>query len=280
MSAIDTALRRIKTIPKEVLKQAFMPTRYDPTRLARYYDNTTPLSIDALIRDQLIYGRVLPDIDLISGSEDFIPLSCAKQEWIDQFNSIYRFNDEVMGGRTITGVYEVTYSYASNSMLGGYGGYGAYNTRSSALLKSARDVLRSSVGTPSQSTAYVQLVGHNAVMVNDITPIQNAGALRCRISNDPNLTNLQPSYHQRFATLALYATQAYIYTALVIDLDEGMLRGGQQIGRFREIVDSYANADQMYIEELSRWTKVGIMNDPMQYRKVMRMALGIRPKLG
>lgn len=280
MNAIDTALRRINTIPQAVLKQAFMPTRYDPTRKARYYDNTTPLSLDAILRDQLIYGRVLPDINLISGSEDFIPLSRAKQEWIDQFNSIYRFSDEATGGRTITSVYEVTYSYASNSMLGGYGGYGAYSTRSSALLKSARDVLRTSVGSPAQSTAYVQLVGHNAVMVNDITPIQNSGALRCKISHDPNLNNLQPAYQQRFATLALYAARAYVYTALVIDLDEGMLRGGQQIGRFREIVDSFADADNMYIEELSRFTKVGILNDPMQHRKTLRMALGIRPKLG
>lgn len=280
MNAIDTALRRIMTIPKEVLKQAFMPVRYDPTRQARYYDNTTPLSLEAIIRDQLIYGRVMPDINLISGTEDFIPLSLGKQQWIDPFNSIYRFGDEATGGRTMTSVFEVTYSYASNSMVGGYGGYGSYDNRSSALLKSARDVLRTSVGVSPRSTAYVQLVGHNTVMINDVTPIQNAGALRCKVTHDPNLNNLVPAYHQRFATLALLATKAYVYTALVVDLDEGMLRGGQQIGRFREIVDSYADSDTMYMEELTRFTKVGIMNDPNEYRKVLRMAIGIRPKLG
>lgn len=75
MSVFDTAMRRINTIPSEVLKQAFMPVRYDPTRKSRFYDNTLPVTTDTLIKDQVIMGRVMKDIDLVSGSEVPVPLS-------------------------------------------------------------------------------------------------------------------------------------------------------------------------------------------------------------
>ena len=278
MSAFDTALRRIQTIPREVLKQAFMPVRYDPTRKARYYDNTTPLSLEAVIIDKIIKDRVLPDINLVSGSEVILPLGEAEFQHIDQYNSIYRFGDKATGGRAITSVYEVTYGYNNNAMIGTYSGYGHYSSQSSMLLKASRDVLRGVSGTVPQSTAYVQLIGHNTVLVNDVSPIQNYGTLRCKVTNDPNLNNLKPQYHQKFASLCLNAAKSYVYTALVIDLDEGMLRGGQQIGRFREIVDSYADQEAIYIEELATWQKISILNDPVQSKKVMRLALGVRPK--
>lgn len=279
MSAFDTAIRRCMTIPKEVLKQAFMPVRYDPTRKSRYYDNTSPLSLDSVIKDQVILGRVMKDIDLVSGSEVILNLVDASPETINQFNTIYRFDDRATGGRTITSVFEVTYGITNNSLIGSYSAYGNYSSQSSSLLKSARDVLRAGTGMSPTSTAYVQIIGHNVVMVNDISPIQNYGLLRCQVTNDPNLNNLRPQYHQIFANLCLLAVKAHIYAALVVDLDEGMLRGGQQIGRFREIVDSFMDADTMYIEELERWQKIGVLNDPIQARKSMRLALGIRPKL-
>lgn len=278
MTAIDTAIRRIMTIPREVLHQAFMPKRYDPTRRTRFYDNATPLSLESLIRDQLIYGRVLPDINLVSGTEVALYLKDAQTEKLDIYNSIYRFGDEATGGRTITSVFEITYGYQNSTLIGGYNGYGNYNNQQSQLLKSTRDIINATKGAPTQSTSYLQLIGHNTVLVSDVSPIQNYGLLRCMVTNDPNLNNLKPAYQIAFAKLALLATKAYVYTALVIELDEGMLRGGQQIGRFREIVDSFADADEMYMEELDNWQKLGIMNDPNQYRKVLRMSLGIKPR--
>lgn len=278
MSAFDTALRRIQTIPKDVLHQAFMPQRYDPTRKARYYDNTTPLSLNAVITDKIILERVMADINLVSGSEVIIPLRDGTFQHIDQYNSIYRFDDQTTGGRTIISVYEVTYGYNNNALIGTYSGYGNYSSQSSMLLKSSRDVLRGAAGVLPQSTSYVQLIGHNTVLVNDVTPVQNYGTLRCKVTNDPNLNNIKPQYYQLFAKMCLEAVKAYVYTQLVIDLDEGMLRGGQQIGRFREIVDSYADADEIYIDELKKWNKISILNDPTQMRKVGRMALGARPK--
>lgn len=279
MSAIDVALRRINMIPKDVLKQAFMPARYDPTRLARYYDNSIALSLDACITDQVIRGRVMMDIDLISGTMDHLRLDQAEAQFIDPYNTIYRFTEEQTVGRTITSTYEVTYGYGNNTLSGSYNGYGISTARTSMLLKSARDILTASGGVSPRSTSYLQIVGHNTVLVNDVSPIQSYGVLRCMLTNDPNLNNIRTQYHQVFATMCFLACKAYIYTKLLIDIDEGMLRGGQQIGRFREVVDSYSDADQMYIETLDKWQKIGIMNDPSLNRIVGRLALGIRPKL-
>lgn len=279
MSAFDTALRRIMTIPREVLKQAFMPTRYDPTRAARYYDNTIPLSIETLIKDQVILGRVMKDIDLVSGTEIVIPLYGVEYERVDPFNSIFRLSDRDTGGRTITSCYEVTYGRSSTHSHGSHGTHAGYSTSTSSLLKAAKDVLRASTGTSSISTSHVQIIGHNVILVNDVSLVGTYGVLRCQVTNDPNLNNLRTQYHQRFASLCLHAVRAYVYSSLVIDLDEGALRGGQTIGRFREIVDNFADADTIYIEELDMWQKISILNDPVQSRRANRLALGIRPKL-
>lgn len=279
MSAFDTALRRIMTIPREVLKQAFMPTRYDPSRQSRYYDNSIPTSLEALIKDQVIVGRVMKDINLVSGTEVNIPLANVEWERIDNFNTIYRLDDRATAGRTITSTYEVTYGRGNTGINDGSNSYAGYVSNSSSLLKASKDILKASTGLSAVSTSYVQLIGHNVIMVNDVSPAGGYGILRCQVSNDPNLNNIRTQYHQDFATLCLYATRAYVYSSLVIDLDEGMLRGGQQIGRFREIVDNFMDADTMYIEELVRWQKIGVLNDPIQARRVYRLALGIRPKL-
>lgn len=277
MSAFDTALRRIMTIPREVLKQAFMPTRYDPTRQSRYYDNTIPLSLETLIKDQVIIGRVMKDIDLVSGTEIEIPLHGVEWEWVDNFNTIYRLSDRDTGGRTVTSVYEVTYGRGSSQS--GHSVHTSYSTNTSALLKASKDVLRGSTGAPSISTSYAQSIGHNVILVNNVSLTNAYGVLRCQVSNDPNLNNLRPQYHQRFASLCLHAVRSHVYSSLVIDLDEGALRGGQTIGRFREIVDNFADADTIYIEELDMWQKIGILNDPIQSRRANKLALGIRPKL-
>lgn len=278
MTTINTALRRIMTIPREVLHHAFAPKRYDPTRRTRYYDNKTPLSLEAIITDQLIRGRVLKDVNLISGTDIEIPLTSGKVEAIDMYTSVYKFDDAATSGRTITNVYELVYGHHYGRM-GGYAGALNQTNQSGMLMKHTKEVIRAAGGPDLNTNHLIQIVGHNTVFVSGTVPRQDYGYLRCMVTNDPNMNNLPPPYQVPFSQLCMLAAKSYVYTALVIELDEGMIRGGQQIGRFREIVDSFADAEEMYMEKLDEWQKIGIMADPNQYRKVLRMSLGIRPKL-
>lgn len=281
MNPITVAIQRVKNeIPRDLLNQAFTARRYDPLRKDRYADNITAVSIDELIRVAVIEGRVAIDLNLLSGSEVLLPLILADAELVDRYNAVYRFGKNATAGRTITNVYEVTYGYANNSSVGNYGGYGAYNSRSSQLLSVGRDILNAAAGTTPSSTAYVQIIAHNTVLINDVNPIHAYGAMRCMLSNDPNFSNLRPAYYRDFGELVVLATKAYIYNQLVIDLDEGQLRGGLPLGRIREIVDQYADANQMYNELVdTKWQKIGLMNDQEQMRKVLKLSLGGKSKL-
>lgn len=278
MDPITVAINNVKhSVPREILTQAFMPKRYDPTRRVRYQDNVFAASIDELIRRVVVEGRVAIDVNLLSGTEMVLPLHHAVREHIDPWNVIYRFGSDVTGGRQITAVYEVLYSVTAG--LNGNNVSGQQMQRSSQYLKNARDILNASVGVNTASTAYVQLVGQNTVLVNDVNQMIVHGGLRCRLSHELNFNDIKPVYYHAFGELIQLATKAYIYNTLVIDLDEGAIKGGASLGRIREIVDQYADANQMYMEYLNtKWQRIGLMNDTEAYRKVMKLALGARPK--
>jgi len=222
----------------------------------------------------VIDNWVMVDINLTSGTEVLIPMNLAEREVIDRWNVVYRFDYSATGGRTITSVIEVTYGIAQGTDASSYG---AFDSRSSSSLTAARDIIRASAGSTPVSTAYVKIIGVNTILINDQNLIAPYGMLRCRVTNEPNLANLKPAYYRNFGELVVLAVKAHIYNTLVIKIDESQIRAGASIGRFREIVDGYGDAMQMYNEYVdTKWEKIGIMNDPEKLRKVMKLSLGSR----
>lgn len=276
MDPISVAIMRVKAeIPREILNQAFMPKRYDPTRKERYYDNSIAMSIDELIRSVVIEGRVAIDTNLVSGTEMLLPLQLAEIERVDPWNIIYRFGREATGGRRILSCHEVLYGITQGVARGNFS---AYDTRSSQLLQVGRDILRGAAGTTPASTSYVQLIGHNTLLVNDVNQMVQYGFARCQMTHEENFNDLKPCYYREFAALVVQATKAYVYNSLIIDLDESMIKSGASIGRFREVVDGYSDANQMYDEGLIKWQKIGYMNDRESMVKIMKLSLGAKPK--
>lgn len=277
MDPVAVALMRIKhEVPRDVLEQAFLPSRYDPTRHERYSDKVHSGNLDFLIRTQVVDARVSIDVNLLTGTELYLPLALATREAVDPWNTIYRFDSIATGGRHIVTAHEVLYGLAQGIQSGSFG---SFDTRSSQYLHIAKDILKAGGGTSPAGTAYVQLVAPNTVLVNDITQISGPGVLRCKLCHDLNFSDILPVYYHAFGELIVLATKAYIYNQLVIEIDESQLRGGMTIGRFREVVDQYADAGRMYMEYLTtRWQKIGTMNDTEQYRKIMKMNLGAKPK--
>lgn len=279
MDPITVAINNIMfgDIPRQVLNQAFMPKRYDATRRTRFQDNVYPSSLSELIRTIVVDGRVAIDVNLVSGTEVVLPLHAAERDAVDPWNIIYRFGSDVTGGRRITAVYEVLYSVTQG--LNGNNANGMTMQRSSHLLQVARDIHQATNGVPTASTAYCQLVGQNTVLVNDINQMLAYGGLRCRLGHELNFNDIKPVYYHAFGELVTLACKAYVYNTLIIDLDEGQLYAGAALGRFREMVDQYADANTMYKEYLrDKWQKIGLMNDTDAYRKVLKLALGARPK--
>lgn len=276
MDPVSVAIMRVKhEIPRDILEQAFLPKRYDPRRQERYHDTAHSGSLDYLIKTAVVDGRVSVDVNLISGTEMYLPLAVADREFIDPWNIIYRFDRKATGGRNITFAHEVLYGLTQGVQIGTYG---AFNTRSSQFLHISKDILNASGGTTPVGTAYVQLVGPNTILVNDINQVVGPGVLRCTMSHEANYNNLQPCYYHAFGELILLATKAYVYNTLVIELDESQIRAGMSIGRFRELVDQYADANAMYAEKLITWQKIGTMADREKHLKILKMSLGGKPK--
>ena len=128
---------------------------------------------------------------------------------------------------------------------------------------------------PVTSTAYVQLIGENVVMVRDTVLLPANIYLRCLLENDSNMSHIQLKSYRDFSKLVELAVKAYIYNEYVITMDMGELYAGQQLGRFKEIIDNYADAEELYQTFLTeRWEKVSLMNDRETWTRHLRLRMG------
>jgi hypothetical protein len=65
-----------------------------------------------------------------------------------------------------------------------------------------------------------------------------------------------------------------VYNELVIETDMARLVGGMELGRFREILDGYADAEQNYKDYREKWGKIVQMSDQMSKERYLRMIIG------
>lgn len=277
MDPISVAMVSIMNgaIPRDILKQAFTARRYDGIEAERYFDSTLGTSIEEQIRLKVIEGRVAIDLNVIGGTEVTLPMRYAEREAVDSWNIVYRFGRELTGGRRIVSVKEMTYGLTQALSVGGSPGY---DSRASQYMLNARNLLRSATGVGTLSTSYVQLVGPNAVLVNDVNQVVGDSLLKCRLAHEANFNDIPSDYYHDFAKMVVLATKAYIWSELVIEIDENQIRGGATIGRIREIVDKYEDANQMYEEFRDNdWHAIRVLSDPQQMRTISKWNLGGRP---
>lgn len=70
--------------------------------------------------------------------------------------------------------------------------------------------------------------------------------LKCRLEYDIDFTNLTPNAVIQFSEVVLAATKAYVWTKLVVKIDQGVSLSGQEIGVIRNIIDEYAGQNDRY----------------------------------
>lgn len=273
MNPINKALYEIKArIPREVLDLVFSKRRtllnQDQVGWRR-----APLSLDEQILSEVIRTRVIPDTDTRGGTEVFIPLDGIPQYRDTEFDYVVYFNipKEKTQGRIISSVLNVTYSDATR--LAAYGGSGTI--QNSAMLYTAQAVMSPHTTIPMVSTAYVQLVGENVVMVRDATILPPNIALRCILASDPNMSHLMMRTIPKWCELCVRAVKAYIYNNYVVMLDVGQIYAGQNLGAIKNIIDGYADAENLYQEYLEDvWGGVMHMNDRESMNRTIKTLLG------
>lgn len=270
MNPILKAIAEAKfSIPPDVLNRAFAP--------ANIFGRATAMNIDAMIRQQVIDARVRPDCDLVGGAQMDIPLRGIHPEQVPlpagtpySWGLVYRIPMALTQNRIITRPLFISNSIAPIS--GSYS-YASYN--GSALANAAMGVMQSQAPIPNSSTARVDLIEVNTILVSDTNQWPYDSTLRCIVENDRDMSTLPPGAYHHFAKLCGFAIRAYIYNTLVIQIGRGELESGNELGRIKEVIDGYSDANQMYLDFLgNEWRECAAYSDPITARDWMRFPFG------
>jgi hypothetical protein len=273
MNAIQYALNHIRhTIPEGILQLAFSPRSIvQPT--VRWNQNNEFVSIDQQIRDKVIEGRVNIDCNLIGSMQIAIDLNGVPYEQFDMATRVFRIPYEKTGGRRIVSIQTLNYmNYHGMGGYDSYGGFGGVDQR----LGAAMDLYRAVANMPIVASANCQLIGDNTVMVKDnIQHLSDNLAMTCLIENDSEMNNLNPGIFPVYAKLVELATKAYIYTQTIIPMDQGVLHGGMSLGRISDIIQDYADSNEMY-EQVFReqYRKASFTNDRPRMHNFINSMIG------
>lgn len=269
MSAISKALDEVKfRIPKQLLELVFVQ-RSDVWGNTNWKNYLT--SIDECILSTVVRPRVLVDCNLVGGIEIYIPLERVPFERTNDYTTVYRIPKKLTQGRSIISALNV--SYSDPTRISGYGIAASQNN--SAMLQLGSAIMDAQAHVPYTSTAQVQLIGENVVMIRDSAIMPANIYLRAIIENDEGMNHIQLRSYHAFADLVVRAVKAYIYNEYIIRLDMGELIAGQNLGKIRDIVESYADAEELYQTYLREtWAKVALMNDKESWTRLIRMQLG------
>lgn len=277
-TAIKYAINNVRQrIPKEILETIFKPTtKYGLSRL-----QYTGVSVDSTIRNEVIEGRIRPDIDTYGVQEEVISLAGLHRELVPDniFPSfVVHIPKNRTGDRVITQAVSVTIDPI------GFGlGYGNLSPRLEAgthcrpgqFAMVSKAIVDSNGSAPINQTSEVSLIGENTVYVKNLGINQQNLALRCLLASDSEFGNLKRPSWRMFAELVVLATKAYIYNNYVIPMDQNELQGGSPIGAFRNIVEGYSDADNMYIEKRDEFMgKMLIFNDDARMDRYVSRIFG------
>ena len=263
MNVINKCLDEIIfSIPPEVLRTVFQNTQNGWRQ--------NPPKIEENIMALVIRPRVLIDLNLLGGTEAFIDLANCPSERTDDYTTIYRIPKNRTQGRSITSVLNVTFS--DPTKISSYGvAAGQQNTM---MLQAASGMMDSMGSIPMTSTARVQLIGENVVMVRDTVLLPANIYLRCILANDENLSHVQIRSYRYIAKLCVLAVKAFIYNSYIVKLDMGQLVGGQELGKIKDIVDGYADSEELYQTFLTETIeKVMLMNDQEGWNRMLKLVI-------
>lgn len=266
MSIIQHAINNLKHhIPKEVLEYAFnRTTNTFPTM--KWGADTRSRSIDSVIRAEIIEGRVNEDCNLVGGTEHVVHLNKVPRERVDDLRVIYRIPYDMTLGRKIISCQSVSYTDYHLAM----------DHSGNQLASATLDLFRAGSAMPIIETAHVEVMADNIVMVTDEGyMVDRHFILQCTLENDASLSNMPKGAYKHYAKLVELATKAYIHNKTTVHLDQGALHYGQSLGRLKEIIDDYRDANEQYREYFDQyWGKVAFFSDRTRVNKFVQSQIG------
>lgn len=275
MSPIQYALSEINNvIPKELLKRAFSP----PSRFDAFTRGRTPNMIEDRIRSEVIDNRIRNLINL-KGSQE-IQISLAGLEIITDNNGLgwyCHIPKTLTQGRRIVSVRSI---YMGPQILG-MGISNMHNfgpvvgrCKDDMYLQMGRELMDNNAPMNLTHTNAVYLIEENTIYCED-RMIHGGLYLRCNVEADEEFGFLTGAYLRPFAELCVLATKAYIYKTLDITMDKGAIESGAEVGKIREWLDKYSDAEEQLQEYIqTTWLKVQGMADKVKRYNYLHMITG------
>jgi hypothetical protein len=270
MNLIEKALLDLHSsdIPEEILERAFV--RKNINYLSRQIVN-----IDEIIKEDVIFKRVMTDCNVVGGVSTLINLDGLNYSKPSDYSYLFRIPKSLTSGRSIISVSKVVFlAYsASNTTVA----TGAYTTSmfgsgdSTSTMAASQSIMESYDNIPVLSTARVSKVAENTILIHDTAVLTPYCYLDCLIENDEMLNNFSMRSAFEFSELVLLAVKAEIWRRLVVAMDQNEIQSGFALGSFKTIVDSYSDAYKSYRDQLKIWMKVAFQSDDRLMKKFISM---------
>lgn len=264
MNALRKSLDDLKfTIPKPILETVFVK-RHSNYRIA------AP-SLDEQILNSVVRPRVYIDTNLVGGAEILVPLLGLAGEEVNTTDMVYRIPKNLTQNRSIMSVLNITYVDPSSMVSAG-----SFSSCGVTLEQTQADNLLNALSPlPMISTGRVTIIGENVVLVRDSIRIPTNSYLRCIVAHDEAMSHIQPRSYKAFCKLVEYAVKAFIYNEYIIEVDMGELRGGHNLGKFKDIIEEYSDANELYETYLTeKWQKISFCNDRESYGRFVKLIVG------
>lgn len=273
-NAVTQAVSYIKNrIPKKVLELTFMRREALTGHLRR-----GTRSLDAEIIKNVIEGIVIPDCNRHGGTElplyigNLVPVSK------ERGGTVYKIPKDMTNGAEII---DCQYASFIDNLSGmgpsspfGLGHKGYSHLSSLAALNMQTTMGESITGT---SDCSVISSADNTIFITSVSGHLSVKWVLLTIENDQVINRLNPKSYTEFSKLCLYACKMYIYNNLLVELDQGYIEGGAEIGQVKNIVESYSDAADNYDDYLKDPMEVVLfLNDSRKKEEHLFMITGGR----
>jgi len=273
MNLINYVLNEIKMkIPIEVLQAAI---NIDETP-----ETINITSLDEKILRKILKKRVFLDANIVGGIETIIPLNGITPSFSEYYYTIYNIPPEYTMNKEIISALSITYLPSYYNQYSVFSGnFSPFNPIHGIATYNPVNAVANRIGTAAASdgplkNAHLEIVGYNTILVYANYRLLTNYGIRVILENDENFNNIQPRSYKNFSELCVLAVKAYIYNKLIIAINNGYLSGGQELGEFKNIVDSYSEAEEEYNTYLREvWSKVAFMNDTTRYNRFLNSML-------
>lgn len=224
-------------IPTEILIEAFEP-------------HNQRKSLDGIIKENIIVDIVLRKCNIFTGKLSKIHL---RSEWIqNNVNSTIYQNLLILDGLVYVIPPEAR-EFRDISYIIGVGvpfglGTDFQSYSDTSFTRVTHEVIDSNTRNMNYYIPQAKLVTKNTVVLE--CDYHYDWILTCLLKFDEDFTNLTPGAIPYLCDMAVHATQMFIYNKLKIKIDQAYIIGGNELGAFKEIIDSYADAEEKFNEAL------------------------------